>query len=95
MSKTYLISGETLKTFGQGALGAMTFGAYHQYTTNKIMELNNENVEIKHKYFMDKMETQHKKEMGDMENKQKILSDKFEKLEQVVSQKEKQKGWWS
>ena len=95
MSKTYLISGETLKTFGQGALGAMTFGAYHQYTTNKIMELNNENVEIKNKYFMDKMETQHKKEMSDMENKQKILSDKFEKLEQVVSQKEKQKSWWS
>jgi len=95
MSKTHLISGETLKTFGQGALGAMTFGAYHQYTTNKIMELNNENVEIKHKYFMDKMKTQHKKEMGDMENKQKILSDKFENLEQVVSQKEKQKGWWS
>ena len=95
MSKTYLISAETLKTFGQGALGAMTFGAYHHYTTNKIMELNNENVEIKHKYFMDKMETQHKKEMSDMENKQKILSDKFEKLEQVVSQKEKQKSWWS
>ena len=54
MNKTYLISGETLKTIGQGALGAMTFGAYHQYTTNKIMELNNEKVEIQHKYFMDK-----------------------------------------
>ena len=52
MSKTQLISGETLKTFGQGALGAMTFGAYHQYTTNKIMELNNEKVEIQHKYLM-------------------------------------------
>ena len=39
MSKTYLLSSDTLKTFGQGALGAMTFGAYHQYTTNKIMEL--------------------------------------------------------
>ena len=33
--------GDTLKTFCQGAFGAMTFGAYHQYTTNKIMELNN------------------------------------------------------
>jgi hypothetical protein len=31
MSKTYLLSGETLKTFGQGALGAMTFGAYHHF----------------------------------------------------------------
>jgi len=94
MSKTYLISGETLKTFGQGALGAMTFGAYHQYTTNKIMELNNDKVEIQHKYFMDKMETQHKKEMTEMETQQKILSDKLEKLEKVVSQQEKPHGWW-
>jgi len=53
----------------------MTFGAYNyiiehirsfrapafsQYTTNKIMELNNENIEIQHNYFMDKMENQHK-----------------------------------
>ena len=51
MSKT-LISGETLKTIGQGALGAMTFGAYHQFTTNKMMELNNEKIEIQHKYFI-------------------------------------------
>jgi signal transduction histidine kinase len=94
MSKTYLLSGETLKTFGQGALGAMTFGAYHQYTTNKIMELNNEKVEIQHKYFMDKMETQHKKEMTEMETQQKILSEKFEKLEKVVSQQEKPYSWW-
>ena len=31
-----------LNTFITGAMGAMTFGAYHQYTTNKIMELNNQ-----------------------------------------------------
>jgi len=91
MSKTHLISGETLKTISQGALGAMTFGAYHQYTTNKIMELNNEKVEIQHKYFMDKMENQHKKEMIEMENQHKLLYDKLEKLEKVVSQ---QKSWW-
>ena len=91
MSKTHLISGETLKTISQGALGAMTFGAYHQYTTNKIMELNNEKVEIHHKYFMDKMENQHKKEMIEMENQHKLLNDKLEKLEKVVSQ---QKSWW-
>jgi hypothetical protein len=92
MSTTHLISGETLKTISQGALGAMTFGAYHQYTTNKIMELNNEKVEIQHKYFMDKMENQHKKEMIEMENQHKLLNDKLEKLEKVVSQ---QKSWWS
>jgi len=91
MSKTHLISGETLKTISQGALGAMTFGAYHQYTTNKIMELNNEKVEIQHKYFMDKMENQHKKEMIEMENQHKLLNDKLEKLEKIVSQ---QKSWW-
>jgi uncharacterized membrane protein YebE (DUF533 family) len=91
MSKTQLISGETLKTISQGALGAMTFGAYHQYTTNKIMELNNEKVEIQHKYFMDKMENQHKKEMIEMENQHKLLNDKLEKLEKVVLQ---QKSWW-
>jgi uncharacterized membrane protein YebE (DUF533 family) len=90
MSKTQLISGETLKTIGQGALGAMTFGAYHQYTTNKIMEINNEKVEIQNKYFMDKMENQHKKEMIEMENQHKILNDKLEKLEKIVSQ---QKSW--
>lgn len=92
MSKTQLISGETLKTISQGALGAMTFGAYHQYTTNKIMELNNEKVGIQHKYFMDKMENQHKNEMIQMENQHKLLNDKLEKLEKVVSQQ--QKSWW-
>jgi uncharacterized membrane protein YebE (DUF533 family) len=92
MSKTQLISGETLKTISQGALGAMTFGAYHQYTTNKIMELNNEKVEIQHKYFMDKMENQHKKEMIEMENQHKLLNDKLEKLEKVVSQQKS--CWW-
>ena len=46
MSKT----GETFKIISQGALGAMTFGAYHQYTTNKMMELNNEKVEMQYKY---------------------------------------------
>ena len=65
-----LISGETLKTIAQGALGAMTFGAYHQFTTNKMMELNNEKIEIQHKYLMDKMENQNK-----------LLNEKIEKLE--------------
>jgi len=82
---------ETLKIISQGALGAITFGAYYQYTTNKIMELNNEKIEIQHKNFMDKMENQHKNFMDKMENQQKLLNDKLEKLEKVVSQ---QKSWW-
>jgi hypothetical protein len=41
-----------VKMICQGALGAMTFGAYHQYTTNKIMELNNEKQDLKHELEM-------------------------------------------
>lgn len=40
---------KNLKTCLSGAFGAMTFGMYHQYTTNKIMELNN-------KYFYGEIE---------------------------------------
>jgi hypothetical protein len=34
MSKQDVSSWDTFKIICQGALGAMTFGAYHQYTTN-------------------------------------------------------------
>jgi hypothetical protein len=39
MSKTSLISGETFKTIGQGALGAMTFGAAMSTDTPKLVML--------------------------------------------------------
>ena len=84
MNKTQLITGETLKTIGQGALGAMTFGAYHQYTTNRIMDLNNEKLNIQHKYDMDRMENQHKQEMKEM-------TDKLAKLEKMIETK---RAWW-
>lgn len=93
MSQTHLINTETIKTICQGALGAMTFGAYHQYTTNKIMELNNEKVEIQNKYFMDKMEHEHKKEMTEMENQYKILVNKFETLERSIEAKQRKWFW--
>jgi hypothetical protein len=81
MNNTYLVSKDTIKTIAQGALGAMTFGAYHQYTTNKIMELNNEKLELQQKIEMDKMETQHNKEINE-------LRGKIDKLEQ-------KKSWWN
>ena len=77
MSKTYLVSLDSLKTVAQGALGAMTFGVYHQFTTNKLMDINNEKQDLSHKYFMDKMEIHHKQEM-------KELRDKIEKIEKRV-----------
>jgi hypothetical protein len=84
MNKTQLVSVETLKTIGQGALGAMSFGAYHQYTTNRIMDLNNEKMNIQHKYDMDRMENQHKQEMKEM-------TDKLAKLEKMIETK---RAWW-
>ena len=82
MSKTDLTSSEIFKIIWQGALGGLTFGVYHQYTTNKIIELNNEKVEIQHKYFMDKMENNHKLLNKETEK----LVERLEKLEKVVSQ---------
>lgn len=38
----YMISIETLKTCAQGALGAMTFGAYHMYVSTEMMKQNNQ-----------------------------------------------------
>ena len=91
MTKTYLLSSDTLKTIGQGALGAMTFGAYHQYTTNKIMEMNNEKQDLQHKHFMDKMETQHKTEMNELREKLTEMNELREKLDKI----EKKQGWWN
>ena len=81
MSKIDVLSSDILKIISQGALGAMTFGAYHQYTTNKLMELNNEKQELQQKYFMDKMENRHKTEMNE-------LREKLNKIEQT-------KNWWN
>jgi hypothetical protein len=43
-----IIDIQTIKTICQGALGAMTFGAYHQFNSNKIMEQNNQIMDLRH-----------------------------------------------
>ena len=60
------------QTFVQGAIGAMTFGAYHQYTTNKILELQG------HKLDMDLMAKEHKRDMEMMNKKQQTQIDLLE-----------------
>jgi len=77
---SYLISIDTLKTITNGAMGAMTFGAYHQFTTNKIMELNNENLKMQNKMYIEKIEKKHKVEMDEFKAQ-------LAKLEQ-------KKGWF-
>ena len=94
MNKTYLISYENLKTMAHGALGAMTFGAYNQFTTNKMMELNNEQMKLQNKveidsikfqyqYSMDRMKSQHEYSMDKMETQRKVDMDKMEAQHKV------------
>lgn len=71
---------DTIKTICQGALGAMTFGAYHQFTTNKIMELNNQNQELKQQYTIDKLQATHSKEIAEMKAH--------------IRRLEEQRRWW-
>jgi len=67
---------DTVKTILQGALGACTFGAYHQFTTNAIMDLNNKNMDLKQQELMNQMELKHKKEMDELKEHIKHLENK-------------------
>ena len=82
MNKTHILSGDTLKTMLQGALGAMSFGVYHQFTTNKMMELNNEKQSLLHKYLMDK----HQNEIDELKERMNKLNNNSET---------NKKGWWN
>ena len=95
MNKTHILSGDTrghpvnpdrkrncLKTMLQGALGAMSFGVYHQFTTNKMMELNNEKQNLLHKYLMDK----HQNEIDELKERINKLNNNSET---------NKKGWWN
>lgn len=75
-SKIYLMSFDNFKTIMQGALGAMTFGAYHQFNTNKIMELNNQqnkrDMELiiqQNKIDMELNDKKHQKQIDEMEKR--------------------------
>jgi len=47
---------EAVQTIFNGALGAMTFGAYSQFQSDKLRELNNQLQEQKMKEMMDERE---------------------------------------
>ena len=72
-AKTYLFSLDTLKTMGQGALGAMTFGAYAQFHNNRMMELNNENIKTWNKH----RDAEHTREMNEQAREMNILVEKL------------------
>ena len=94
MSKKYIMSIDSIKTFCQGALGAMTFGAYHQYTTNKMIELNNETQNLKQQTFINSMKLQHiqemestKKEIQNLKQQTFINSMKLQHIQEMESTK--------
>jgi hypothetical protein len=60
---------DTAKTIFQGMLGGMTFGAYHQFNTNKLMEINNESMRSINEREMNELKLNHKQEMKDLEYK--------------------------
>jgi hypothetical protein len=62
---------ETLKTCAQGALGAMTFGAYHMYVTTEMMKQNN-------KYLEDQIKEM-KQENKEMKQENKEMKEKISK----------------
>jgi prefoldin subunit 5 len=70
---------DVLKSIGQGALISMSFGAYQQYSNNKIMQLNYEKQELQQKYFMNKIETQYEKQINELKNKIDRLEEKSKK----------------
>ena len=84
MSKTqYILSLDTLKTMGQGALGAMTFGMFHQFTTNKIIEINNEKIRLE----QEQMRNEHNRQINNYQTQIDKLTEKVKKLEE-------RKGWF-
>lgn len=63
------ITKEAIQTIFNGALGAMTFGAYAQFQTDRVMTLNNQLQEQK----MAKMLEENEKKIQDMLNKRKYF----------------------
>lgn len=63
------ITKEAIQTIFNGALGAMTFGAYAQFQNDRVMTLNNQLQEQK----MAKMLEENEKKIQDMLNKRKYF----------------------
>ena len=59
-------SSQSFSNISQSVLGAISVAAYHRYTNNKITKLNNEKIEIKHKYQLFELEEKYKREINDL-----------------------------
>jgi hypothetical protein len=83
MKQFIFFNGELFKNIFQNSLGAIAFGTYHWHNYNKIMELNNDKINIQHKYLLDKTNEKHLQEISHIkkhyEKRIKELNDKLNK----------------
>ena len=91
--KRPILNESVLYTFLQGALGAMTFGAYHQYTTMEIMRINNEKQDYKININNEKQDYKFKTELQNMEIKYENLlkqqQNEIQKLQDEIQKLQK------
>lgn len=73
-----------IKTVGEGSFGALSFGIYYQYNSNKMIQLNNKKIEMQYKHFTNKIENQHKNKMNELQNKNILLNNKLNILYQRI-----------
>ena len=81
-----IINVDVIKTICQGALGSVTFEAYHQFQTNKQMELNNKQMELNNEI----LKLQHQHDMDKRDKEISILNEKVNNMEELL----KRKSWW-
>lgn len=87
------------KNIIQGAVGAIAFGAYHQFNINKIMELN----DYKHKVEINELHNKYRIEINEIHISHKLEMDIYRKeinlyrseIENLTKKIEKlEKRWW-
>jgi hypothetical protein len=72
MSKP-IIDFSATKNILQGAIGAIAFGAYHQFNVNKIMELN----DYKHKVEINELHNKYRIEINEINLKHRVEMDLY------------------
>lgn len=80
------ITKDGLKTFCQGALGAMTFGAYHMYVSTEMIKMNN-------RYFYKQMEEQHR-EIEEQHREIEEQHREIEELRQNIHELQRRRWWF-
>ena len=60
---------EFINTMIEGAIGGLTFGAYHLYVLKEIIDLNKHSADKQHKIDIENIERQHKTDIEMLEKK--------------------------